>query len=353
MKKIIRLMMALSMLATLQVATAPAHAAGMQIAQSTTNKIATKAKSAHKTAITSNPKSVTVTHGGTARFTVRASGSNLRYEWQIQNRGQKSWHYFQRGASSTGTLTRAALSEHNASIRVLVTGTNGYKHSSVAKLKVNPALKPSISKVSHPKTNYAANATVTVTGKNFRDVHTVTYSGWSTYKLKFSKTSTSLKVTLPREYVPARARIVVTSNSGSSQIYLDRAEKLSESKRREYLSSYTVQKKAFGSPTGRVGSAVATALKNIQHPQAWDKETWTAHQIIDHGFRYHSLSKDVAKLQSIQKSLASEAKKNRGKKSFNATRNAAQQAEVKKEITTHQKLMDSELRSIRSLGGKV
>lgn len=314
-----------------------------------------------QTSIKSQPRDVTLTEGGTAKFSVSAVGSNLRYEWQIKHPQSKIWYYFQRGPSNTGNLTQVAPSESGSQIRALVTGSKGYAYTKSVKLTVKRAAKPSVTKVSQGKSDFNKAVTVKVSGKNFNDVHTVSYSGWQSGNLRFTKTSTTISVTLPREQVPTTATLVVRSAAGYGSVQLERARLLDSNKRKAYVNKYNSLRRTHGDPKGNVRNAVSTALRYIQSYNAWDNEAWSSSLIIEHGFRYRQLEKRVENLQKQADALSKKSKhgnkcksnNGKGKGNVSCVDDSSKLKELQRQISSDKKLMNDELSEMRSLGARV
>ena len=87
--------------------------------------------------ITKQPVSATVTKGDTAKFTVKATGSDLKYQWQYKSTGSSGWSNSSSG--KTNTLTVEALSYRNGyQYRCKITDAEGNTVvSDVVKLTVN------------------------------------------------------------------------------------------------------------------------------------------------------------------------------------------------------------------------
>lgn len=307
------------------------------------------------TEITKHPASATVVEGQNHTFTTAATGANLYYEWQIKYPGDSSWYYFARGANPQGVLTNISITETNAQIRVLAMGDKGYAYSKSAKLTVKRAAKPVISKATPQRTDYSKSATVTITGKDFQDVTQVQYSGGVAKNLAYSKSKSSIKVTIPAEQAPTTATLVVKSASSTSKVTLTRSEVLSNIQRSNYLSNYETQKKLYGTPTGKVGEAVASALKTIKSNPAWASEAHDASKIMDSGFtyrRYETASKDCTKeLDKVNKEITKETRSNSKKSKLNEL--LKQREYLNSEIARCNREMNTQLGVMRSLGAKV
>jgi glucose/arabinose dehydrogenase len=91
-------------------------------------------------AITSQPASVTVPVGGTATFTVSASGSApLSFQWQRNGMNLSN------GTSASYTVSNAQLSDNGAQFTAIVTNASGSATSNAATLTVTNNTAPSVS----------------------------------------------------------------------------------------------------------------------------------------------------------------------------------------------------------------
>ena len=90
-----------------------------------------------KTAITTPPKSVSVTRGTTVKFTVGATGAGLKYRWQVSTDGS-TWKNSNATGYNTKTISlKATTSKNGYRYRCVITDANGSKvTSSAARLTV-------------------------------------------------------------------------------------------------------------------------------------------------------------------------------------------------------------------------
>ncbi len=88
--------------------------------------------------ITTQPKNQSAAAGKTAKFTVGASGSGLRYQWQYCSATGTKWYNSSMTGNKTKTLTVTATTARNGQkYRCLITDANGKKLTSkVAVLKI-------------------------------------------------------------------------------------------------------------------------------------------------------------------------------------------------------------------------
>ena len=88
-------------------------------------------------AIRTQPKAVTASPGGTATFTVKAAGGNLRYQWQFKAPGTSTWYNSGMTGAKTATLSVPATTARNGQqYRCVVTNDQGKVISNAAALTV-------------------------------------------------------------------------------------------------------------------------------------------------------------------------------------------------------------------------
>ena len=89
-----------------------------------------------KLSITAQPKSVSVKTGATAKFTVKAAGTELSYQWYYKKSGAKSWTKWKNKTSATVSL-KAAKGWNKAQFYCMVKDGSGKSiKSNAAKLTV-------------------------------------------------------------------------------------------------------------------------------------------------------------------------------------------------------------------------
>lgn len=149
-----------TLLFTGPMALAPATAS--PIAPTVTTTVAAST-TVHKAKITSAPKSETVAKGKTHRFKVRATGSKLKYQWQVKKPSSHKWVKATGSAAKTKTYKiKAAASLNGAKYRVIVSNSRNKLTSKSATLTVVTA--PKIT--AHPKNvSAAAKSKVTLSVK--------------------------------------------------------------------------------------------------------------------------------------------------------------------------------------------
>jgi glucose/arabinose dehydrogenase len=115
------------------------------------------------------PKSVTVSAGEPATFTVSASGASpLSYQWQRKDPGASSFSNASGATGASYTLASAALSSSGAQFRVVVTNSAGSATSSAATLTVTGDRAPT------------ATITSPASGATYGGGQTLTFSGTGT-----------------------------------------------------------------------------------------------------------------------------------------------------------------------------
>ena len=124
--------------------------------------------------ITTQPKSVTVAAGTQTTFSVRASGSGLKYQWMYRTSSSGSWTNSTAASGTTRDFVVNARTAINGyQYRCKVSNSAGYVYSSIVTLTVSSSTvsKPVITK--HPANFSAPNGTqttisVTATGSGLK-----------------------------------------------------------------------------------------------------------------------------------------------------------------------------------------
>ena len=86
--------------------------------------------------VTQQPQNQTVASGGSATFSIQASGSGLLYQWMTSNNGGSTWAVIQGATSSAYTIAQVSSSDNNAVFRCLVSSAGGSAWSNLATLTV-------------------------------------------------------------------------------------------------------------------------------------------------------------------------------------------------------------------------
>ena len=87
--------------------------------------------------ITQQPQNQTVASGGTASFSIGASGSNVQYQWMTSTNAGSSWSVIQGATSATYNLADVSSADNNEVFRCLVSSVGGSAWSNPATLTVN------------------------------------------------------------------------------------------------------------------------------------------------------------------------------------------------------------------------
>ena len=117
-----------------------------------------------KMAITSQPSNVTASIGDTAKFTVKASGAGLTYQWQYKKAGGSTWYNSSFTGSKTATMSVPVIAARDGyQYRCVVKDANGNTAtSSGAKLtvKIKVTSQPqSVTAAIGDTVNYSVSAT--------------------------------------------------------------------------------------------------------------------------------------------------------------------------------------------------
>ena len=99
--------------------------------------LATERLNSTATAITRHPSNATAAPGGSATFTVQATGVNLTYQWQFDALGNGSFFNMPFSTGSSLTLVDLTEQQNGQRFRVVVTGDNGSATSEAATLTVS------------------------------------------------------------------------------------------------------------------------------------------------------------------------------------------------------------------------
>jgi Bacterial Ig-like domain len=86
--------------------------------------------------ITQQPQNQKVASGGSATFSVQASGSGLLYQWMTSNNGGSTWAVVQGATSSAYTIAQVSSADNSAVFRCLVSNVGGSAWSNLATITV-------------------------------------------------------------------------------------------------------------------------------------------------------------------------------------------------------------------------
>ncbi|MBQ2061843.1 MAG: immunoglobulin domain-containing protein [Oscillospiraceae bacterium] len=102
-----------------------------------TNAVTLTVTAAPKPKITTQPASKSVSAGTTVKFTVKASGDNLSYQWYYRTSSTGTWKKSTLTGATTATLTVSATAARNGyQYRCKVSNDYGYVYSNAATLTV-------------------------------------------------------------------------------------------------------------------------------------------------------------------------------------------------------------------------
>ncbi len=188
--------------------------------QSVTSSAATLTVTAAGPAITTQPKSATVSAGSTATFIVAATGATS-YQWQASTNGGKTWVNSGAGGNKTATLSFTAAAAHNGYMfRCVVTGTSGQTvTSNAATLMINGSAPTITTQPANKAVNAGSAATfkVVATGATSYQWQVSTDNGktWVNSGANGNKTAT-LSFTAAQAHNNYQFRCVVSGSSGQS-----------------------------------------------------------------------------------------------------------------------------------------
>ena len=168
--------------------------------------------------ISTQPKAVAVKEGQTATFTVTASGSGLKYQWQYRKPGESSWQKVSNNGTSA-TYSLKAQARHNGyTYRVKITDSFGNVYSDTAKLTVRPTIVTQPSAVG-VKEGSKASFTVAASGTGLTYQWQYKKPGASTWtNVSKNGTSAIYSLTAAARHNGYTYRCKVT-NSGGGYVY--------------------------------------------------------------------------------------------------------------------------------------
>ena len=188
-----------------------------------TSSAATLTVSSSKPTITTQPKSVTTSAGSTAKFTVAASGTGLKYQWQWSFDGGKNWQNSSSATTgyNTATLQVTATEARNGyQYRCQVSNSAGSVTTSAATLTV--VTKPTIT--TQPKSvtaavNATAKFTVAASGTGLKYQWQWSFDGGKNWSNSSSATvgynTATLQVTATEARNGYQYRCQVTNEAGA------------------------------------------------------------------------------------------------------------------------------------------
>ena len=171
-----------------------------------------------KPAIGKSPKAITVDIGKTASFTVTATGTALKYQWQYSPDSGKTWKLCTLPGYATAELKVEALDYRSGYMyRCIVSNSAGSATSAGAKLTV--AIKPTIT--SQPKSvvaevNQTVKFSVSATGPNLSYQWEFSTDGGLTYKTWSLRAGSTETITATKAIDGRKYRCVVMNSFGSA-----------------------------------------------------------------------------------------------------------------------------------------
>ena len=170
-----------------------------------------------KPAVTGNPSAVTVKDGQTATFTVSASGTDLKYQWQYSADGGKTWANCTANSSNKRSFSFfASMGFNGRYFRCRVSNASGTVYSTGAKLTVT-ASEPTIrTSPSSAKAEEGCTATFKVVAAGTDPKYQWQYkrSGGTSWANWSGKTEATLVVTAGSNNNGCQYRCVVSNSLG-------------------------------------------------------------------------------------------------------------------------------------------
>ena len=170
--------------------------------------------------ITSQPKSVTVATGETARFEVKATGKNLKYQWYYKKSGASGWSKWNNhtGASTSGT---ANASWNGMQVYCRITDSTGVSvNSDSAVIKLAPVITK-ITVFHHPEDAYtqpgkSVSFSVAATGSNLKYQWYYKKSGDSNWTKWSTHTAPAVSAIVPNSWNGAKVQCKITDSNGQT-----------------------------------------------------------------------------------------------------------------------------------------
>ena len=174
-------------------------------------------KVSNSIAITSQPTAVTGKIGDKVEFSIGASGTNLKYQWQYIIKGQNSWKNFDNGNAST---MKKVLGESfdDLKVRVVITDGNG---NSVTSDTVTVTLVKAPVITSQPtavtgKIDDAVEFRVGASGTNLKYQWQYIIKGQNSWKNFDNGNASTMKKVLGESFDDLKVRVVITDGNGNS-----------------------------------------------------------------------------------------------------------------------------------------
>ena len=167
--------------------------------------------------ITKQPANASVKSGASVKFTVKATGIGLKYQWYYKKSGQKEWQLWKGRVASSFTTT-SNDTWHNIQIRCVITGSNGkLATSSVAKVTLTDGIKIT-KQPAGVSVKSGANVTFTVkaTGTGLKYQWYYKKSGAKEWSLWKGHTASSLTATSNNSWNGMAVYCRITDANGKS-----------------------------------------------------------------------------------------------------------------------------------------
>ena len=177
-----------------------------------------------QTTITSQPASVTAELGDTVKFSVKASGTKLSYQWQYKKNSSDGWHDSGLSSATTPTLTvKATNSVNGYQYRCKVTGSVDTVNSNTVKLTVVPKTEITSQPASlTAEVGATAKFTVQASGSDLSyqwQYRTSSSGSWNNSGLSSAKTATlSIKATNSVNGYQYRCKVTSSTSTVYSNI---------------------------------------------------------------------------------------------------------------------------------------
>ncbi len=168
--------------------------------------------------ITTQPKNTGVVIGGTAKLTVAATGTNLKYQWYYRNSSTDSWKASTMACGKTAAFSFTAQESHSGhQYYCKVTSKYGYTNSNAVTVTVNPKITTqpkdtTVSKGATVKLTVAAKGTNLTYRWQYRNSSTDT---WKNSTMACAKTST-FSFTAAASHSGHQYRCAVSNGKGTT-----------------------------------------------------------------------------------------------------------------------------------------
>ena len=173
--------------------------------------------------ITTQPASVSVQEGGKASFSVKATGSDLTYQWYYRTSSAGSWKAVSSASGKTADYSFTAAARHNGyQYQCMVSNAKGSAISNIVTLTVNPAQTKPVITTQPASTSGKAGETVRFSIKaTGQDLSYQWYyrqpdaSSWTAVSAASGKTA-NYSFTAAARHNGYRYKCVVSNSAGST-----------------------------------------------------------------------------------------------------------------------------------------